>query len=203
MGTSIKPFYDEDCSSIQSEHEVHLKKESLPQEAIVLLRKTYFYPFTGSCNAVIASISRGFETTVERGDLHPTIHSSVTDSLTAVICEVIHGEFAAMHQARGKRELYYRLTTGQFDYHIVTTIRYCMQTETLVNKEEGGEHSSGHKALDFEQTRVHSYICSIITVLQKPTDMIEEVRQALPPGIYELPDEMKGAFDHLCKSLEL
>lgn len=198
--SSLKPMYEDDRACIQDDHEKHLKKECLPREAIVLLRKTYFYPVSGSCNAVIASVSRGFETTVERGDLHPTVHSSVTDSLTAVICEVVHGEYAVMHQARGKRELNYRLTTGQYDYYIATTIRYCIQTEKLVMKQEHSESRSGSKLLDFEHTTVHSYICSIITVLQKPTDMIEEVRQALPPGIYEFPEELKSFFDDYCKS---
>ena len=203
MGNGLKSLYEEDSACIQGDHEEHVKKEYLPQEAIVLLRKTYFYPVSGSCNAVIASVSRGFETTVERGDLHPTIHNSVTDSLTAVICEIIHCEYAVMHQARGKRELNYRLTTGQYDYHIATTIRYGIQTEKLVMKQEHGESRGGSRLVDFEHTKVHSYICSVITVLQKPTDMMEEVRQALPPGIYEFPEELKSVFDDHCKSLEL
>ena len=203
MGNALKPLYEEDSSCVQGDHEKHLKKDCLPREAIVLLRKTYFYPVSGSCNAVIASISRGFETTVERGDLHPTIHKSVTDSLTAVICEVVHGEYAVMHQARGKRELNFRLTTGQYDYHIATTIRYGLQTEKLVMKQERSESRGDFNVVDFERTKVHSYICSVITVLQKPTDMIEEVRQALPPGIYEFPEDMKAVFDDHCKSTSL
>lgn len=194
MGNSFESCYEADSLAIQDDHNSHTGSIDLPKDDIsVLLSRTFIFPVDGTCNAIIAKISGGFETTVERGDLHPTIHKSVTDSLTAVIAEVVLGEYAVVRQARGKRELYYRLTTGEHDYHLVSTIRYCIKTQgSEVTKLS--ENGVG-KELDLEHTRVRAYVCSVITVLQKPTDFEYAVRQALPQRAFELPPNFQGTLE--------
>ena len=191
---SFESCYEEDSSAIQDDHSKHTRNCDLPKgDVSVLLSRDFIFPVYGTCNAIIAKVSGGFETTVERGDLHPTIHKSITDSLTTVIGEVVLGEYAVTRQARGKRELYYRITTGEHDYHLVTTMRYCIRTQGAVETKLS-ENGVG-KELDLERTHVQAYVCSVITVLQKPTDIEDMVCEALPQGVFELSANHQGALE--------
>ena len=193
MGNSFESWYAADSSAINDDHSKHMGSIDLPKkDANVLLSREFNFPVDGTCNAIIAKVSGGFETTVERGDLHPTVHKSLTDSLTALICEVVLGEYAVVRHARGKRELYYRLTTGEYDYHLVSTIRYYISTVKEVTRL--AENGIG-KETDLEHTTVRAYVCSVITVLQKPTELHEEVRQALPQSVFGLPPQFQGGHE--------
>lgn len=192
-GNSFEARYSSDSSAIHDDHSKHMEDIALPREgANVLLSREFNFPVDGGCNAIIAKVSGGFETTVERGDLHPTVHKSLTDSLTAVICEVVRGEYAVVGQAQGKRELYYYITTGEYDYHLVSTIRYYLSTEKKVNRIS--ENGIGTE-IDLEKTQVRAYLCSVITVLQKLTELPEEILQALPQSVFELPPQLQGTFE--------
>lgn len=195
MGNSFESHYAADSSAIYDDHSKHMGSIDLPklkEGANVLLSRAFNFPVDGTCNAIIAKVSEGFETTVERGDLHPTVHKSLTDSLTAVICEVVLGEYAVVRQACGKREVYYFLTTGEYDYHLVSTIRYFISTVKEATRL--AENGIG-KEIDLELTTARAYVCSVITVLQKPTQLHEEVRQALPQSVLGLPSQLQGRHE--------
>ena len=194
MGNSFESYYDADSAAIQDDHNRHTKSIDLPKDGVsVLLSRAFIFPVDGTCNAILAQFSGGFETTVERGDLHPTVHRSVTDSLTAVMGEVLLGEYAVVRQAYGKRELYYSLTAGEHDYHLVSTIRYYIKTQgSEVTKLS--ENGVG-KEIDLERTRVRAYVCSVITVLQKATDIEDSVRRALPQRVHGLPPNFQGTLE--------
>ena len=193
MGNSFESWYSSDSSAVHNDHDKHVEGIALPKkDTNLLLSRAFNFPVDGGCNAIIAKVSDGFETTVERGDLHPIIHQSLTDSLTSVVCEVVRGEYAVVGQARGKRELYYCLTTGAHDYYLVSTIRYYVST---VRKVERLPENGIGTEIDLENTQVRAYVCSVITVLQKPTDFHEEVRKALPQGVFELPYQLQGTHE--------